>query len=175
MVPPSDTSRLSRSVSKDDRTDAGEDESSHSEASIQEQHQQKLQRVRKTRKARASSSSSRRPSKTELTSSTGNGENGKKMYAPEKYSDKKENTGSSTPRRPSSATAGLNRPRANTLSNQGSSKISDAKSPRSHAAAMSVQKSWRGYSAKEKDAERVNQLKEDVRNLRTEEHIKHLT
>ena len=40
---------------------------------------------------------------------------------------------------------------------------------------MSVQKSWRGYSAKEKDAERVNQLKEDVRNLRTEEHIKHLT
>jgi hypothetical protein len=29
--------------------------------------------------------------------------------------------------------------------------------------------------AKEKDSERVNQLKDEVRNLRTEEHIKHLT
>ena len=40
---------------------------------------------------------------------------------------------------------------------------------------MTVQKSWRGHSAKDRDAERVNQLKEEVRNLRTEEHIKHLT
>ena len=109
--------RLSRTVSKDDRTDNGEDESSHSEASIQEQ-QQKLQRVRKTRKARANSNTSRR------TSETGENRLNNRNYAPEKYSDRENaqthsapNKSTITPKRPSSATA-ASRPRANTLTPQ---------------------------------------------------------
>ncbi len=43
------------------------------------------------------------------------------------------------------------------------------------AAAAKIQKNYRGHSAKEKDSERVNQLKEEVRTLRMEEHIKHLS
>ena len=96
-TPPSDTSRLSRNVSKDD----GENESSNSEA-----EQQKLQRVRKTRKARASSSSSRRPSSSENVLE-------KKNYVPEKYSDSKKEAG----KRPLSASSNSTRPRANTLNN----------------------------------------------------------
>lgn len=49
------------------------------------------------------------------------------------------------------------------------------KSPRAHSAASTMQKTWRGHSAKERDAERVRELKDEVRSLRSEEHIKHLT
>lgn len=161
----SDTSRLSRTASKDDRTDQGEDESSQSEASIQDQKD--LKRVRKVRKTR-------RPSQTD------------QKYAPEKYSDRE--TGRK--KRPNSATPMMSRPRSNTLSTPLSSNSASnsavvaanpvsgnksSKSPRAHSAAMTVQKNWRGHLAKERDAEKVSQLKEEVRNLRTEEHIKHLT
>lgn len=167
----SDTSRLSRTASKDDRTDPGEDESSQSEASIQDQKD--LKRIqRKTRKTR-------RPSQTD------------QKYAPEKYSDRETASGGGgssailRKKRPNSATPSLmsSRPRSNTLSTpistSGSSSAAmnkSSKSPRAHSAAMTVQKNWRGHLAKDRgDAEKVNQLKEEVRNLRTEEHIKHLT
>ena len=192
----SDTSRLSRNMSKDDRTDNGEDESSHSEASIQEQHQ-KLQRVRKTRKARANSSSSRRPSEAASAAAHTNGaassaaEGGNstsnRKYAPEKYSDREGVGGQNhhqppAKKRPSSATGNalVNRRSNSTLTPPSGSSKNEAKSPRgasaaTAAAANTMQKSWRAHSAKERDAERVHQLKEEVRHLRTDEHVKHLT
>ena len=193
----SDTSRLSRNMSKDDRTDNGEDESSHSEASIQEQHQ-KLQRVRKTRKARANSSSSRRPSEAASAAAHTNGaassaaEGGNstsnRKYAPEKYSDREGGGGQNhhqppAKKRPSSATGNalVTRRSNSTLTPPSGSSKNEAKSPRgassvaTAAAANTMQKSWRAHSAKERDAERVHQLKEEVRHLRTDEHVKHLT
>ena len=192
----SDTSRLSRNMSKDDRTDNGEDESSHSEASIQEQHQ-KLQRVRKTRKARANSSSSRRPSEaasaaahtngTASSAAEGGNSTSNRKYAPEKYSDREGGRGQNhhqppAKKRPSSATGNalVNRRSNSTLTPPSGSSKNEAKSPRgasagTAAAANTMQKSWRAHSAKERDAERVHQLKEEVRHLRTDEHVKHLT
>ena len=40
---------------------------------------------------------------------------------------------------------------------------------RAHSAATTLQKNWR------KETDKVTQLKEEVRGLRTDEHIKHLT
>ena len=184
-------------MSKDDRTDNGEDESSHSEASIQEQHQ-KLQRVRKTRKARANSSSGRRLSSNDTTATSGGTTNGgqvassnavdNRKYAPEKYSDREQKADHRDRdqfqrKRPSSATGAALVTSRTSRSNstltpptgERSSK-NEAKSPRGqHAAANTMQKSWRAHSAKERDAERVHQLKEEVRHLRTDEHVKHLT
>ena len=83
-------------------------------------------------------------------------------------------------RKPRPASASVSRPRANTINTQTNlnKKRPDSASkggPRQSAAAMTVQKNWRGHLAKEKDAERVHQLKEEVKGLRTDEHIKHLT
>ena len=158
--------------------------SPNSEASIQEQ-QQKLQRVRKTRKARANSSSSRRPSEVATTNgATSNSAAENRKYAPEKYSDREQKAEPHPQKkRPSSATGAVivnSRTRSNsTLTPPSGSSKNEAKSPRSggnqHAAASTMQKSWRAHSAKERDAERVHQLKEEVRHLRTDEHVKHLT
>ena len=148
---PSDISRLSRNVSKDDdKTD--EDESTHSEASVDQKS-----RVRKTRRARANS--------------TSRSSNENRKYAPEKYSDNVQprNSVNKRPASASTVSSSATRPRANTsgsMSLSGTprkrpeSASGSLKSPKGpHGAAATIQKNFRGHSAKEKDGQRVNQLK----------------
>jgi hypothetical protein len=49
-----------------------------------------------------------------------------------------------------------------------------SKGPQTTHAATTIQKNWRGHSARSND-DRVQELKDEVKNLRTDQHIRHLT
>ena len=49
-----------------------------------------------------------------------------------------------------------------------------SKGPQTTHAATTIQKNWRGHSARSTD-DRVQELKDEVKNLRTDQHIRHLT
>ena len=40
--------------------------------------------------------------------------------------------------------------------------------------AITIQKNWKGFQTRERD-EKVNDLKQEIRSLRTEDHVKYLT
>lgn len=50
----------------------------------------------------------------------------------------------------------------------------NTKGPQSGHAATAIQKTWRGHAVRTND-DRVQDLKEEVKSLRTDQHIRHLT
>jgi len=87
-----------------------------------------------------------------------------KRYAPEKYADARRKLSES---RPGSA------PAAN-KTNQGQARRPAVAGKEAVAASTTVQKHWRGHQARQGDT-KVQELKDEVRALRTEEHVRHLT
>ena len=53
-------------------------------------------------------------------------------------------------------------------------KLLNNKGPQTSHAATTIQKNWRGHSTRTND-DRVQELKDEVKNLRTDQHIRHLT
>ena len=76
-------------------------------------------------------------------------------------------------RTPPNTGADSGRSRSNTTSNT-NNRRSSSTLPTPGKASTTIQKHWKGHQTRNKD-EKVTELKSEVRQLRTDEHVKHLT